>query len=505
VKTLFDLTHEQQEAARFLECNLSGVLWGDVGTGKTPVTCTAILDLLERFDIHRTLVVGTRLIADRVWNTEVKEWEHLTGLRVKRIVGTPKQRLAALNATDADIWVISRDNLCWLEEQFIRITGTDAKGKPIREQFRKFKWDTLILDESQSFKDQSASRTKSVRRLRQLVSRCYLLTGSLMPNGYRDLWSQYYLVDGGERLGKSENQFLEAFYIKSVLDGVPSYELRKGSAEKIDALIADVTFVMRDTRPKVPRNIIKVSLSEKEQKLYSKMARESVIDIGGETITAVNAGVLWGKLLQMSNGAVYDETGAYHVVHNAKIEALLELLESLPRPVIIGYGFVHDVERMRARLLELTHERVGLIRSNASLDAWKRREIDIGIMHPASAGHGLNDLYVTGCRHVVWFGYSPNREFYDQLNGRVIGGHRRAGGDDSYRIHHLHCANTLDDDALSIIDFKGDQALAAQTSIVKRKKEELLCANPRGPHRAASSRTAHLLQCRKPITTSKIS
>lgn len=491
MKTLFDLTHEQQEADRFLERNLSGVLWGDVGTGKTAVACTAILGLLESFSVHRTLVVGTRLIADRVWNTEVKEWEHLTGLRVRRIVGTPSQRLDALNADDADIWVVSRDNLCWLEEQFIRIEGTDGNGKPIRKQFRKFKWDTVILDESQSFKSQTSNRFKSIRRLRRLFTRCYLLTGSLMPNGYRDLWSQYFLVDGGERLGASENQYLEKFFTKNVLDGVVSHELRKGADKEIDALIADVTFVMRDTRPKVPRNIITVSLSEKEQKLYSKMARESVIDVGGSTITAVNAGVLWGKLLQMSNGAVYDETKAYHVVHNAKIEALLELLEALPRPVLIGYGFVHDVERIRDRLAERGVADVAVIRTNASLDAWRAGRVKVGIMHPASAGHGLNDLYVAGCRHVVWFGYSPNREFYDQLNGRVIGGHRRTEGDDSYRIHHLHCANTLDDDALSIIDFKGDQALAAQISIVKRKKEECLCPSP-GPRRAVSSRTARL-------------
>lgn len=492
MKTEFDLTGEQQEAVRFVERNLSGVIWADVGTGKTAVACTAVLDLLTSFDVHRTLVVGTRLIADRVWNTEVKEWEHLTGLRVRRIVGTPAQRLAALNADDADIWVVSRDNLCWLEEQFIRITGTDAKGKPIRQQYRKWKWDTVILDESQSFKSQTSNRFKSIRRLRRLFTRCYLLTGSLMPGGYLDLWSQYFLVDGGERLGKSENQYLEKFFSKDVLDGVVSYELRKGAAEEIDRLIADATFVMRDTRPKVPRNIITVSLSEKEQKLYSKMARESVIDIGGETITAVNAGVLWGKLLQMSNGAVYDEKRNWHVVHNAKIEALLELLEALPRPVLIGYGFVHDVERIKDSLQRQGVHRVDTIRTNASLDAWRAGLVEVGIMHPASAGHGLNDLYVAGCRHVVWFGYSPNREFYDQLNGRVIGGHRRTDGDDSYRIHHLHCANTLDDDALSIIDFKGDQALAAQVSIVKRKKEEFLCSGSQSRRRVASSRIAVL-------------
>src|SRR5579859_3563025 len=177
MRTEADLSEKQVACVRFLEDKSSAVVWGDVGEGKTVVLLTHILRSMERFDAHRVLVVGTRLIAERAWNTEVREWEHLAGLRVRRIVGTPAHRLAALNA-DADIWVVSRDNLCGLEEQFIRIEGTDAKGKPIRVQYRKFKWDALIFDESQSFKSPSASRTKSARRLRQLVSKCYLATGS---------------------------------------------------------------------------------------------------------------------------------------------------------------------------------------------------------------------------------------------------------------------------------------------------------------------------------------
>jgi SNF2 family DNA or RNA helicase len=437
---------------------------------------TAILALIQSFLVHRSLVVGTRLIADRVWNTEVTEWEHLTGLKVVRIVGSPKQRMAALARSDADIWVISRDNIQWLEALFIRIIGADAKGTPIRQQYRKFPWDTLILDESQSFKHQDTKRTKCVKRLRQLARRCYLLTGSLMPNGYRDLWMQYYLVDGGKRLGKSENAYLRRWFAKTVDDGLVTYRLHKGAAEQIDALIADVTYVLKDGRPKIEPNIIKVRLSAEEQKHYSQMARSSVLEVGGETITAANSGVLWGKLLQLSNGAIYDANRKYHVVHNAKIEALLELLESLPRPVLVGYVYIHDLERVVEAIHKASGDRVAVLRTNASLDAWKRGEIDVGIMHPASAGHGLNDLYVAGCRHVVWFGYSPNREFYDQLNGRVIGGHRRQEGQE-YRIHHLHCENTLDDDALSLLDYKGEEQTTAQMRILKRLKEAL-CQHP---------------------------
>lgn len=292
-----------------------------------------------------------------------------------------------------------------------------------------------------------------------------------MPNGEEDLWAQYYLVDGGERLGLTEEAFHRRWYDKSVVDGMVTYGLKPGAAEQIHRRISDITFTLIDTRPKVQPNLIKLQLSSSEQKIYDQMARKSCIEIAGQQISAVSAGVLWGKLLQLSNGAIYDPTGAYHVVHNRKIEALVELLESLPRPVIIGYGFVHDVDRIQSALQQAKVQQVGILRTSRSLDQWRAGGLSVGIMHPASAGHGLNDLYVTGCRHVVWFGYSPNREFYDQLNGRILGGHRRVEGQ-SYGLHHLHCERTLDDRAAALLDFKGDAQTTAQHRIAKEMIDE---------------------------------
>lgn len=470
MKTPEILSDDQRRCIDWLGQRSAAIFWADVGVGKTITVLTALRRLIDRFDVNRVLVVGPRLVAERVWGAEVEEWSHTRGLKVVRIIGTAKQRLRALE-TPADIYTISRDNVVWLEECFIRITGADSKGKPVRAQYRKWLFDSVILDESQSFKAQSSKRFKSMRRLRRLFSRIYLLSGSLRPNGHRDLWSQLYLVDGGKRLGLTEGAFLTKYFSKEVNDGVPTYTLKPGAAEEIDAAISDVTLVMRDMQPAVPKNFIRVSLDKKEQQAYSRMARSNVIELGGKQINAINAGVLWGKLLQLANGAVYDAEKIYHVLHNRKLDALGELLESLPRPIIIGYGFVHDVDRVQQFLSKtLPGERVGILRTGKSLDVWRSGGLDIGIMHPASAGHGLNDLYVSGAENIVWFGFTSNREFYDQLNGRLAGGHRRTGR--KVCIHHIIADGTIDEDAMAMLDFKGEDQLASQIRVAQRFLKE---------------------------------
>jgi hypothetical protein len=460
-----DITRDQHGAAEFLAEKAASIVWGDCGVGKTLATLTAAKRLIDRFDVRRILVIGPRLVAERVWDAEVAGWEHLQGLRVSKIVGTAAQRLKAMEV-EADLYTLTRDNVVWLEQQFIRD----------RKQFRRWPWDLVILDESQSFKSQSSKRFKSIRRLRRLFVRCWLLTGSLMPNGYEDLWSQLYLVDGGKRLGLTESAYHQAHFRCEVRDGIPSRTLLPGHDKIIDALVADAIHVMRDAQPPAPRNLIKVAFSDSEKKLYRQMVRTSVLPLGGEQISAVNAGVLWGKLLQMANGAVYDSSGKWHTIHDRKLEALWELLESLPKPVIIGYGFIHDVERIFAHAPK-TLGRLAILRTGKSLDAWRRGEIDIGVMHPASAGHGLNDLYVSGAENLIWFGLTPNREFHDQLIGRIAGGHRRTGR--KVCIHYLLSEGTIDEEAIELLDFKGEQQLAAQMSIVlNRIKEEAACPDP---------------------------
>ena len=469
-----DLTDDQRRIIAAVDEDFNRIVWADVGTGKTVSALTVVLRRILGFESRRVLVVGPRLVAERVWSREVTEWAHLAGLRVQRIVGSPAERLEAMRA-DADIYTITRDNIVWLEEQFIRITGVNSDGDPLRAQYRKWRWDTVIIDECQSFKHQDSKRFRSMRRLRRLFDHVLMLTGSLRPNGYGDLWAQYYLLDGGKRLGTTEKAFRKRWFDKNVQDGVVTYDVKSEAAKAhIDRLIADVTLVMRDTQKPAPVNTVEIELDPEELRLYRKMAREACVEVQGKQITAVNAGVLWGKLLQMANGAVYsaaDEDGnkEWHLIHDKKIEALAELLESLPRPVIVGYGFRHDLERMMRKLRECGVEDVGILRSNKSLDLWREGKIGVGIMHPQSAGHGLNDLYVSGAENLVWFGFTPNREFYEQLNGRLTGGHRRTGR--TVTIHHLVVKKTVDEDAVAMLDFKGEDQVRTQIRVAKRLTE----------------------------------
>lgn len=292
-----------------------------------------------------------------------------------------------------------------------------------------------------------------------------------MPNGYKDLWSQLYLVDGGKRLGSTEAAYHRRWFRKEVFEGVVTYDLREGAAEEIDRIISDVCMVMRDAKQVNPYNLIKVTLDKKEQQAYSKMVRSSVISFGDTNINAVNAGVLWGKLLQLANGAVYDKERNWHLLHDKKIEALVELMESLPRRVLIGYAFKHDLARIQTALAKAKVEKVGIIRTNESLNDWKAGRIEKGIIHPMSAGHGLNDL--KDAEAIVWFGMTPNLEHFQQLNGRVIGGHRLQGR--KIGIHVIVTKNTVDEDAVGMIDLKDSTQSTAQLRVMQRFLKEAAC------------------------------
>jgi SNF2 family DNA or RNA helicase len=460
-----DLNEDQRNAIAWIPQRRGGILWADVGTGKTVCALTALKRLIDGFDAQRILVVGPRLVAERVWHAEVATWAHLKGLKVSRVVGTEKQRLKALGEK-ADIYTVSRDNVAWLESLFIRIVGVDSDGKPKRAQYRRWPWDTVVLDESQSFMSSDSQRFDSMRRLRLLkgFERIYLLTGSFLPNGYRCAWSQCYLVDGGARLGTREDAFLRRFYRKEVNDGIVTYELVEGAAQTIDRLIADIVLVMRDMQPAVPINVIPVTLSKEEKRLYNTLARNNMLAFGDKQVNAVNAGVLWGKLLQMSNGAVYDGDRQVHRIHDRKLDAIEELLESF-RPeakVLIGYAFQHDLERAQGRLSK-AFSNLGVIRTSKSLDDWKAGRITRGLIHPASAGHGLNDL--KDADHVVWFGITPNFEHFQQLNGRTIGGHRRQGRD--IGIHVLLAEGTVDIAGYDMLMSKDGTQKSSQVHIIE--------------------------------------
>jgi SNF2 family DNA or RNA helicase len=461
-----DLNEDQRVAVSWFEGRKAGLLWSECGCGKTVVMLTALKRLIDGFDAQRILVVGPRLVAERVWHTEVATWAHLKGLKISRVVGTEKQRLKALGEK-ADVYTLSRDLVAWMESLFIRVVGTDGKGKPQRAQYRRWPWDTVVLDESQSFMSSDSKRFDSMRRLRLLkgFERIYLLTGSFLPNGYRCSWSQVYLVDGGARLGTSEDAFLRRFYRKEVNDGVVTYELIEGAAQTIDRLIADIVLVMRDMQPAVPINVIPVTLSKEEKRLYNTLARNNVLAFGDKQVNAVNAGVLWGKLLQMGNGAVYDGDRQVHHVHDRKLDAIEELLESF-RPeakVLIGYAFQHDLDRTYARLSKAGFDKLGILRKSKSLDDWKAGRITRGLIHPKSAGHGLNDL--KDADHVVWFGVTPNFEDFQQLNGRTVGGHRRQGRD--IGIHVLLAEGTVDTASYDMLMSKDGTQKSSQVRIIE--------------------------------------
>lgn len=450
-----DLYSYQQKAVSFIKNTPNCALWLDMGLGKSVSTLTAVADLQAAFDVGRVLVVAPLRVARKVWSDEVKRWAHLQGMTVACAVTSEDKKLTASQQNEhrmkalrsgADITTINREQMQWLEELIIQ-------GK---KQIRKWPWDMVILDESQSFKSQSSFRWKSLRRLRRLFPRCVQLTGTPIPLGYQDLWSQLYLLDGGVRLGPTETAFKERWF------DPPSYEeygwtMKAHSAKEIQAAVSDIVLPMRAddylSLPPVVYNTIKVQMPEACRAKYKRLAREYMLETySGRTVTAVNAGVCRGKLLQLANGSIYvDRKQNYEVLHNAKIEALLEVLEGLPKPVLIAYGFTADVDRLGDALKKVSGTS-RVLSSDADFERLKAGGVDYGVLHPASAGHGLNDLHLSGSENIVWFGLSNSLEFYQQLNARLTGGHRRTGK--NVVIHHLLTEDTVDEDTLSLLTRK---------------------------------------------------
>ena len=451
-----DLTPNQRRAVDWIKTHDSCALWFDMGGGKTVSTLTAYLDLLASFDARRMLVIAPKRVASRVWSDEIEAWSHLHGLSISRAVGDAQQVWSALKRP-ADIHTIGRDRVQWLEAQIIH----DKK------QVRRWPWDLVVLDESQSFRSGSAKRFKSLRRLRKLIPRLVELTGTPSPNGYQNLWAQLYLLDQGQRLGGTEDAFLDRWFDNDRIEDSEYRRrvLKEGAKAEIELLVSDLVLSLpTETEDfEVRYNPIRVSLAPAELKLYRKLQREAIAEIGGRTITAVNAGVVVGKLLQLANGACYyDREGRWVHVHNEKLDALLEVVDGIDRPLIVCYGFKHDLERLRTALGK-TSKRVDVLKSDAALDRWNRGETDVLLLHPASAGHGLN-LQHAGGRDIVWFGLTSDLELYSQANARLIGGHRRREG---VTIHTILADDTYDWDVKWLLDGKGDSQTGLMRSLAR--------------------------------------
>lgn len=439
--------HRYQEFAKeHIIRHAVAALFLDMGLGKTVITLTAIKELMyERFEIQKVLVIAPLRVARDTWPAEIRKWDHLVGLTYAVAVGTQAERLAALRSK-ADIHIINRENVTWLVEE---------SGLP-------FDYDMVVIDELSSFKSYRAKRFKSLLSVRRTVKRIVGLTGTPSSNGLMDLWAQFRLLDLGERLGRYISRYRERYFLpdKRNAQVVFTYKLKPGAEEQIYHAISDITISMKaedylDLPPCI-HNVVKVALSEREREVYERFRKEMVISLGGEEIDAMNAAALSNKLLQMANGAVYDDCHTGHQIHDRKLDALEDLIEAANgRPVMVCYWFRHDLERIRRRFPAVRE-----LKTAQDIEDWNAGKIPVALVHPASAGHGLN-LQYGGCT-LIWFGLTWSLELYQQTNKRL----HRQGQKNTVVIHHIVADGTIDELVLAALHRK-DKTQAALIAAVK--------------------------------------
>lgn len=389
-------------------------------------------------EASKVLVIAPKRVAEDTWSTEVEKWDHLKHLRVSKILGTPKKRLEAAES-DADIYVTNRENAEWLVDSY----------------FKKWKWDTLIIDELSSFKSSKAKRFRALKKVRPYFKRIIGLTGTPAPNSLIDLWPQIYLLDGGERLGKTITGYRERYFTPGDRNQfvVFNYNLRPGAEEAIHNKISDICVSMKaDDYLDMPEridNIVKVDLPKKALKEYEELEKDLIIQLEDEDITASNSAVLTGKLLQMCNGAIYtDETKEIIEVHDEKLNALMDIIEAANgKPVLIFYSFKHDLVRIQEFLKKnkIKGQELG---GQEDIKKWNNGEIPVLLLHPASAGHGLNLQY--GGNIIVWFGLTWSLELYQQACARLY----RQGQKETVIIHHIIAKGTVDEDVMKALQGK---------------------------------------------------
>lgn len=438
-------------------------LFLDMGLGKTITTLTAIKELkYYRFLVRKVLVIAPKKVAEGTWTREKDKWEHTKMLRVSPVLGSQTKRVRALN-TPADIYIINRENVVWLVDYY------------------KNDWpfDMVVVDESSSFKSHKAKRFKALASMGSHIDRMVELTGTPSPNGLDDLWAQIFLLDGGERLGKRYTQFRERYFQpdKRGADGmVYSYEAKPGTDQAILNRISDICISMKAEDylqlPDITYHEVPVVLDPKALKAYQELEREMVLQIpeDEEEISVTSAAALSNKLLQLANGALYDDDRQVHEIHNCKIEAFLELIESLQgKPALVFYNYKHDRKRI-LKALEGTKLRIGELKTPQDEDDWNNRKIDILLTHPASSAYGLN--LQQGGNHVIWFGLTWNYELYTQANKRL----HRQGQMEKVIIHHLVCKGTRDEDVMYALEQKDDvqnwvmESLKARIRAIKEGK-----------------------------------
>ena len=424
----------------------------DMGLGKTLSSLTAIDELLHTFEIiENVLVIAPLSVAEKTWTDEIEKWDHLQHLTFSKVLGSPKQREEAL-FKKADVYLINRENVEWLVNYYQR----------------KWPFKTVIIDELSSFKSSSAKRFKALRKVRPKMERVIGLTGTPSPNSLRDLWAQMYLLDQGERLGKTITQYGNKYFVPAQKNGhiVYSWQLIPGAEKAIYNKISDICVSMKakDYLQLPPRteNIIELDLNPTSWKQYKELEREYVLELEETDVVASNAATLSNKLLQLSNGAVYDENGDGREIHQEKLNALERVIEDAQgQSVLVFYQYQHDLERIQARFKQAKALNV----SDGDIEKWNEGKTPLLLAHPQSAGHGLN--LQKGGHIIVWFGLTWSLEFYQQANARLD----RQGQTQPVIIHHLVTKGTIDEQVIKALQAK-EQGQSALMAAVKAKIEE---------------------------------
>lgn len=427
-----DLHDYQKRAVDYIIDKKRSGLFLDMGLGKTATSLTAISDLVQSCLVKKVLIIAPLRVANSVWSQESSHWEHTKHLRVSVCTGAEKKRISALHK-DADVYVINRENVKWLVDTYAK----------------KWPFDAIVIDESSSFKNPSSQRFKALKKVASETEYCWLLTGTPTPNGLLDLWPQMYLVDFGQRLGRTVSNYRQRFFDQDYFGH--SYTLRQGSAEKIHSLIADKVISMgAKDYLQVPDRIDlvnRVSLPPSVLREYRKFEKTLLAQLpDGQEVEALSAAVLANKLLQWSNGATYiDEAKNWKELHNAKLDELADVVELNPdEPLLVAYNYKTDLERLVKRFPQA----VVLDKNQQTIDDWNAGKIPMLLAHPASAGHGLN--LQRGGSVIVWFGLNWSLELYQQFNGRL----HRQGQTKPVRVIHIIADGCIDERVMQVIESK---------------------------------------------------
>jgi len=443
------VAHNYQNYAKdFILAHKVSALFLDCGLGKTITTLTAINELMyDSFEISKVLIIAPLRVAQSTWKEEIEKWDHLNLLRYSIAVGDEKERLKALKQ-NSDIYIINRENVDWL----VTKSGID------------FNFGMLVIDELSSFKSHTSKRFKSLLKIRPYFERVVGLTGTPSSNGLMDLWAEFRVLDLGERLGRYITHYRNEYFLPDKRNGaiIFSYKPQPNAEERIYRRLADMTISMKSTEylkmPELILNELEINLDEEDQIKYKKFKKEMVMTIQEKEIDAINAASLSNKLIQLANGSIYDEAKNFYEIHNKKLDKLEEIIESANgKPVLVAYWFKADKERIEKRF------KVREIKTADDIKQWNKGMIDLALIHPASAGHGLN--LQSGGSTLVWFSLTWSLELYQQTNARLY----RQGQKDTVVIHHLIIKNTIDEDIMKSLKRKDK----TQESLMKAVKARI--------------------------------